>query len=144
MEEDEWKKINFKSDLDGKVLLDGLIPNRTYAVKMFVTGGAIQGALSNSATFTTNSTALASVKTDPNEEYTADPQTNEPLSIKCTVKSATQASVLWKVNGGCLKDSVTVTPLFRCQSVSGLELLHSRHFCPRRLYRVNNPSKVPH
>ncbi|CAI2350624.1 unnamed protein product [Caenorhabditis sp. 36 PRJEB53466] len=98
-EEEEWKSLNFKSDIDGKVLLDGLVPNHTYAVKMFVTGGPIQGALSNSATFTTNSTALALVKTDPNEEYTADPQTNEPLSIKCTVKSVSQATVLWKVNG---------------------------------------------
>uniref|UniRef100_A0A8R1DW81 Uncharacterized protein n=1 Tax=Caenorhabditis japonica TaxID=281687 RepID=A0A8R1DW81_CAEJA len=97
--DEEWKSLIFKSDIDGRVLLDGLDANQSYEVKMFVTGGPLQGAPSNSATFTTNSTALAAVRTDPNEEYTADPQTNEPLSIKCTVKSASKASVLWKVNG---------------------------------------------
>lgn len=82
-----------------QVLLDGLIPNHTYEIKIFVTGGIVQGTPSNLATFTTNSTALALVKTEPDEEYTADPQTNEPLSITCTVKSVSKASVLWKVNG---------------------------------------------
>ncbi|EFO87272.1 hypothetical protein CRE_25792 [Caenorhabditis remanei] len=110
MEDEEWKSINFQSDVDGKnygshdydlfqVLLDGLTPNQTYEIKMFVSGGIIQGTPSNSASFTTNSTALALIKTDPDEEYTADPQTNEPLSITCTVKSVSKASVLWKVNG---------------------------------------------
>ncbi|EGT60130.1 hypothetical protein CAEBREN_30264, partial [Caenorhabditis brenneri] len=99
MEDEEWKSTNFQSDVDGKVLLDGLTPNQTYEIKMFVTGESIQGSPSNSAMFTTNSTALAMVKTDPDEEYTADPQTNEPLSITCTVKSVSKASVLWKVNG---------------------------------------------
>ncbi|EGT39321.1 hypothetical protein CAEBREN_29003 [Caenorhabditis brenneri] len=99
MEDEDWKSTNFQSDIDGKVLLDGLTPNQTYEIKMFVTGESIQGSPSNSAMFTTNSTALALVKTDPDEEYTADPQTNEPLSITCTVKSVSKASVLWKVNG---------------------------------------------
>ncbi|ULT94087.1 hypothetical protein L3Y34_003514 [Caenorhabditis briggsae] len=98
-EEDEWKASNFQSDVDGKVLLDGLTPNQTYEIKMFVTGDAVQGIPSNSASFTTNTTALALVKTEPEEEYSADPQTNEPLSIMCTVKSVSKATVLWKVNG---------------------------------------------
>ncbi|PIC32941.1 hypothetical protein B9Z55_013097 [Caenorhabditis nigoni] len=98
-EEDEWKASNFQSDVDGKVLLDGLTPNQTYEIKMFVTGDVVQGIPSNSASFTTNTTALALVKTEPEEEYSADPQTNEPLSIMCTVKSVSKATVLWKVNG---------------------------------------------
>ncbi|CAB3409282.1 unnamed protein product [Caenorhabditis bovis] len=99
VEDANWDHVSFRSDIDGKVLLDGLEPNRTYDVKMRVTGGAIPGDESNVVRFSTNSTALALIRINQDYEWTMDPQTSEPLLVKCTVKSATPATVYWKVNG---------------------------------------------
>ncbi|CAD6197901.1 unnamed protein product [Caenorhabditis auriculariae] len=97
---DHWNSLQFLSDPSGKVLLDGLESNKTYEVRMFVSGHIVPGSTSNSATFGTNTIELATVTLMPSENrWTMDPETSESLEILCDVRSSTPAQVYWKVNG---------------------------------------------
>ncbi|KAK5964258.1 Fibronectin type III domain protein [Trichostrongylus colubriformis] len=95
-----WTHFNFESDPSSMVLLNNLLPNRTYEARMFVNGHVVHGHRSRTVTFTTNNTAqLPEVKLDPENEIQLDPDVLVPLEVRCDVVATPPTKIFWLVNG---------------------------------------------
>ncbi|CAI5448326.1 unnamed protein product [Caenorhabditis angaria] len=91
-----WETFDFLSDETGTFMLEDLEPNMQYKVKMRLMSGI--GTESNSVLFITSTAALATIKMEPSQEISLDPNDKEKLIIKCTVTSTQPCTVFWKVN----------------------------------------------